>query len=53
MLKYDDYCQSLKNIYTLAEIVNNFEYHHHQNDSYHENNLNQILESVIFYFVLL
>ena len=28
MKKYDEYYQSVKNIYPQAEILNNFEYNH-------------------------
>ena len=37
----------------MAEKLNNFEYHHLQNDFYHENNLNQMLVTFLFYLVLL
>ena len=49
MMKCNQYYQSFKNICTLAETLNNFEYHHLQNDFYHENNLNQML--VILFFL--
>ena len=37
MIKYVDYCQYLKNIFALAEILNDFEFH--------ENNLSFVILS--------
>ena len=34
----------------MAEILNNFEYHHLQNDICVKNNLNQMLETLLFIF---
>ena len=36
----------------LAEILNNFAHHLLQNDFYQENNLNQMLEGLLFYLAL-
>ena len=43
----------LKNIGRVAEIQNNFASHHLQNDFYCRNNLNQMIEVLLFYFDLL
>ena len=42
----------LKYLY-IGWTLNNFEYHHLQNGIYLENNLNQILWSLLFYLILL
>ena len=36
----------------LAEVLNNFAHHLLQNDFYQENNLNQMLEGLLFYLAL-
>ena len=41
------------NICTLAETRNNFEWNHLRKCFYHKNNLNQILEILLFYLVLI
>ena len=41
-----------KNIYRLAETLNNFACHHLQNNFYHENSWNQTLEVAVFYLAL-
>ena len=37
----------------MAEILSNFEYHHLQNDFYNKNNLNKVLEALLFFLVVL
>ena len=40
------------NLSRSAEVLDNFEFHHLQNDFYHQNNLNQILEFLLFFLAL-
>ena len=53
MLKYGQYYPFVLRIYRLPETLNNLELHHFQNDFYHKNNLNQMIEILLFYLALL
>ena len=52
-MKYDQCYHFFLSICTLAEILNNFENHHLQNDFFYENNLNQMLVILLFCLALL
>ena len=49
MMTYIQYYQCYSNIYALVEILDNFEYHHLQNNFYLENNLNQLFCLVLLF----